>query len=527
MANKIVYCFVLGDTGNTFLVTIAEPTTLINNNEHPINDITVAFFKDLIWDKKGSVLKTSRPGITSDMLDLWKVEIEETATNIKLLKNTETDIEKAFEGEKLTTFEKINEIFPKPSPKYIHIIMQPPLSATTEHKQKKGAFVRENHLLYVDKTSWLVKLNLNSGQYFVSRSQKFGKSMFLSMIESFFLVQHDLFKDLYIYQHPPEIYVKSIIRKWNESDLPLIPVIRLDFSVLTLNEGSEMLRNELIQLLKSIGESYGITLKLDSVKGITKELITTLAGHEENMYEKVVILINEYDSPILNAFDAMKESLTIADHNHGVLKGFFEMLKSSQQYIKFCFVTGVTMFSNMELFSGANQLTDMTMRDKLSDAYGFMEDEIVKAFEFSGGYDIKETMTKLRERYNGYFWDGQTKVYNPYSVCSFFDAYQLENFWIKKGRTSFLAKLISIEHIKNITSETTIKKDFIIPVSIESIMNSTPPISLLFQAGYLTIKRTIGEDLFLEIPNHEVRDSLMSELWSNSLGVTIEKAFKI
>ncbi|CAI2191752.1 16348_t:CDS:2 [Funneliformis geosporum] len=490
MANKIVYCFVLGDTGNTFLVTIAEPTTLINNNEHPINDITVAFFKDLIWDKKGSVLKTSRPGITSDMLDLWKVEIEETATNIKLLKNTETDIEKAFEGEKLTTFEKINEIFPKPSPKYIHIIMQPPLSATTEHKQKKGAFgieILRKHLLF----------------------------------------KHDLFKDLYIYQHPPEIYVKSIIRKWNESDLPLIPVIRLDFSVLTLNEGSEMLRNELIQLLKSIGESYGITLKLDSVKGITKELITTLAGHEENMYEKVVILINEYDSPILNAFDAMKESLTIADHNHGVLKGFFEMLKSSQQYIKFCFVTGVTMFSNMELFSGANQLTDMTMRDKLSDAYGFMEDEIVKAFEFSGGYDIKETMTKLRERYNGYFWDGQTKVYNPYSVCSFFDAYQLENFWIKKGRTSFLAKLISIEHIKNITSETTIKKDFIIPVSIESIMNSTPPISLLFQAGYLTIKRTIGEDLFLEIPNHEVRDSLMSELWSNSLGVTIEKAFKI
>lgn len=133
-------------------------------------------------------------------------------------------------------------------------------------------------------------------------------------------------------------------------------------------------------------------------------------------------------------------------------------------------------------------------------------------------------MTKLREKYNGYSWDGQTKVYNSYSVCSFFDVHELENFWIKKWKTSFLAKLISIEHIKN---KTTIKRDFIIPISIESIMNSTEvPISLLFQAGYLTIKQAKGEDLFLKIPNNEVRNSLMGELWSNSLGVTIEKAFK-
>ncbi|CAI2194279.1 8371_t:CDS:2, partial [Funneliformis geosporum] len=165
--------------------------------------------------------------------------------------------------------------------------------------QSEFKLVCENHLLYVDKTSWL----------------------------------HDLFKDLYIYQHPPEIYVKSTVRKWNESDLPPIPVIRLDFSDLTSNEGSEMLRKELIQLLKSIGESYGITLKLDSVKGITKELIITLASHEENMYEKVVILIDEYDSPILNVFNTMKESLKIADENREILKGFFEIIKSSQQKI--------------------------------------------------------------------------------------------------------------------------------------------------------------------------------------------------
>ena len=91
--------------------------------------------------------------------------------------------------------------------------------------QSEFKLVRENHLLYVDKTSWLSKLDLNSGQYFVSRPRKFGKSMFLSMIESFFLVQHNLFKDLHIYQHPPEIYVKGTVKKWNEPNLLPIPVI--------------------------------------------------------------------------------------------------------------------------------------------------------------------------------------------------------------------------------------------------------------------------------------------------------------
>lgn len=149
---------------------------------------------------------------------------------------------------------------------------------------------------------------------------------------------------------------------------------------------------ELIQSLKSIGETYGIALKFNTVKSVTEELITKLANHEENVYEKVVILVDEYDSPILSVFNATKESLKVADENREILKGFFEIIKSSQQKIKFCLVTGVTMFSNMQLFSGANQLVDLTMRDKLAGAYGFMEDEIEKVFEskFSGVYcDIK------------------------------------------------------------------------------------------------------------------------------------------
>ena len=106
------------------------------------------------------------------------------------------------------------------------------------------------------------------------------------------------------------------------------------------------------------------------------------------------------------------------------------------------------MFSNMQLFSGANQLVDLTLSNKLSEAYGFANNEIETTFEnkFLGEYsNVLETMNKLKEKYNGYSWDGNIRVYNPFSICSFFYENKLENFWIKKGRTSFLAKLVRLE----------------------------------------------------------------------------------
>jgi hypothetical protein len=397
--------------------------------------------------------------------------------------------------------------------------------------------VRKYHKLYVDKTEWLTRLELNSGQYFVSRPRKFGKSMFLSMVESFFLVQYNFFQNLYIRDHPPDIYVNDKVEKWGEN-LPSIPVIRLDFSLLTSDKGPEMLEKDLIQILQSIGERSEIDIPNDNVKSATFKLITSLADDNENMYRQVVILIDEYDSPLLNVIGITEESTKVANDSHGVLKSFFEVIKALQSKVKFLLVTGVTMFAHLGFFSGLNNLKDVTLSSELSGAYGFTGDEIKKVFGDklsnlcqSGHYNnVQDVMNMLQIKYNGYSWDGKMKVYNPYSICSFFESFEYENFWIQKGKTKFLARLISSEHVKNIVDEITIKKRLVVPVDVDDIQKSSElPVSLLFQTGYLTIKQQKTDDqgeqcLVLEIPNAEVRESLMSELWANLSNTSIETA---
>ncbi|PKK66884.1 DUF1703-domain-containing protein [Rhizophagus irregularis] len=550
MTRKVVSCYIL-DRNHKITIDLCDTNTIYDksgNHEVPFDLLTFDHLRKLIW----SDIKSNEEDINgAKQLKLWLGEKSK-----ELEKNFRDGVyEELDPTDKLSTnifqFGSIIIVQPLSSPEHIQkkrkLWHKDPKETSIIHgsnnevrqipvSQSEFKLVRENHLLYVDKTFWLSKLDLNTGQYFVSRPRKFGKSMFLSMIESFFLVQHDLFKDLYIYQNPPEIYVKDKIKEWNK-ELDPIPVIRLDFSELTSNKGPDVLEVGLIQMLRFIGESYGVNLKYnDSVKDVTKELITTLAGHEENVYKKVVILIDEYDSPILSVFNATKESLKIADENREVLKGFFEIIKSSQQKIKFCLVTGVTMFSNMQLFSGANQLVDLTLSDKLSGAYGFANKEIETTFEskFLGEYsNVSETMNKLKEKYNGYSWDGNIRVYNPFSICSFFYGNKLENFWVKKGRTSFLAKLVRLEHIKDIAKhEIRINRDCMTPVSIENIQNSSElPVSLFFQTGYLTIKKVEivnkeTEYLILAIPNSEVRNSLMGELWANTFCIPVENAFR-
>ncbi|CAG8743241.1 4990_t:CDS:2, partial [Funneliformis caledonium] len=399
--------------------------------------------------------------------------------------------------------------------------------------------VREYHKLYVDKTEWLTRLELNSGQYFVSRPRKFGKSMFLSMVESFYLVQYNLFENLYIRDHPPNIFINNKAERWNEN-LPPIPVIRLDFSLLTSDEGPEVLKKDLIRVLQSVGEQYGIDTVNDNVKSATFKLIKSIADDNENKYRQVVILIDEYDSPLLNVIGITKENTKFANDSHGVLKSFFEVIKALQSKVKLLLVTGVTMFAHLGLFSGLNNLKDVTLSNELSGAYGFTSDEITKVFGDkllnlgkSDRYnDVQDVMNKLQKKYNGYSWDGNIKVYNPYSICSFFENFEYENFWIQKGKTKFLARLINMEHVKNIVDEITIKKRLIVPVDVDDIQKSSDlPVSLLFQTGYLTIKQQKTDDdgeqcLVLEIPNAEVKESLMSELWASLYKTSIEIACK-
>ncbi|CAI2195535.1 12303_t:CDS:2, partial [Funneliformis geosporum] len=406
--------------------------------------MSISKLKDMIYDKKKNNFEGK--GFDPSDLHLWKVDIPGDTKNVKLetlesrshdINNENTTIQE-LGGRRLTPFESLGDIFDNDS-KNIRIIAQPP---TTESPMKKRRLwyrdpkeanviqdssnkdqkvpvsesefkrVREYRKLYVDKTEWLTRLELNSGQYFVSRPRKFGKSMFLSMVESFFLVQYNLFENLYIRDHPPNIFINNKAEKWSEN-LPSIPVIRLDFSLLTSDEGPEKLKKSLIRVLQLAGEEYDIDIDTDTanydVKGATLELITSLAGDDKNEYRQVVILIDEYDSPLLNVIGITKENTQIANDSHGVLKSFFEVIKALQSKVKFLLVTGVTMFAHLGLFSGLNNLKDITLSDELSGAYGFTGDEITKAFgdklsnlcKSDDHYrDVQDAMNRLQKKYN-------------------------------------------------------------------------------------------------------------------------------
>ncbi|RIA99355.1 hypothetical protein C1645_811602 [Glomus cerebriforme] len=528
----------------------------------------ISFLKDEIKKKKENDFRD----IDSDKLDLWKVNIPAGDERLKtLMSNAKFDVANS-DAVFLDPMLKITKYFPENcnlSPEHVHIIVQSPPPTTTEPPMKKRRLwkenpkeasviqgssnkdqkvpvsesefkrVREYHKLYVDKTEWLTRLELNSGQYFVSWPRKFGKSMFLSMVESFFLVQYNLFENLYIRDHPPDISVNGKVEKWGK-DLPSIPVIRLDFSLLTSDEGPEVLKKDLIRVLQSIGAKYDTNfMNDDNVKSAIFKLIMSLANDDDNIYKQVVILIDEYDSPLLNVFGIEKENPNIAQDNHEVLKSFFEVIKALQNKVKFLFVTGVTMFAHLGLFSELNNLKDVTLSNELSGAYGFTNDEIIKVFGDklsnlcqSDHCSEQDIMNKLQKKYNGYSWDGKIKVYNPYSICSFFDNFEYENFWIQKGKTKFLARLIDMKHVKNVVNEIMIKKRLVVPVDVGDVQKpSELLVSLLFQTGYLTIKQQKTDDddeqcLILEIPNAEVKESLICELWANLDNTSVETAWK-
>ncbi|CAG8643696.1 12235_t:CDS:2 [Funneliformis mosseae] len=534
MADITLYCYLLGTPINSSIPVDIGEMTRVEGVDVPIEKFSFGHLKKQIWPNNNEANK----------LRLWKFETPFKKDNEDLKRFNEnfcndTDLEQEL-GEDLSPEPPMKKRrLWKIDPKGISVIQSNNEVQQVSVSESEFQRMRMYHQLYVDKTCWLTRLRLNNGQYFVSRPRKFGKSMFLSMVESFYLVQYNLFENLYIRDHPPNIFVNNKTERWNEN-LPPIPVIRLDFSLLTSDKGSEMLENDLIRVLQSVGEQYGIDTVNDNVKSATFKLIKSLADDNENKYGQVVILIDEYDSPLLNVIGITKESTYIANDSHGVLKSFFEVIKALQSKIKFLLVTGVTMFAHLGLFSGLNNLKDVTLSNELSGAYGFTSDEITKVFGDkllnlgkSDRYnDVQDVMNKLQKKYNGYSWDGNIKVYNPYSICSFFENFEYENFWIQKGKTKFLARLIGTEHVKNIVDQITIKKRLVVPVDVDDIQKSSDlPASLLFQTGYLTIKQQKIDDddeqcLVLEIPNAEVKESLMSELWACLYNTSIETACK-
>lgn len=361
--------------------------------------------------------------------------------------------------------------------------------------------VNENYL-YVDKTREIANLLSRGGKYyFLSRPRRFGKSLMVSTLKEIFSGNKELFKGLSIYDS----------WKWEKH-----PVIHLDF--LGLQYGS---REELIETLEFMvtgsARVYGVQLQERRYDKRFKELIEKLS--REN---KVVILVDEYDKPIIDNI----ENRETAGKNRDVLRTFYEAIKGADQYLKFVFITGVSKFSKVSIFSGLNNLNDITLDENSAVLLGYTEDEIVSYF----GEEIKDMSRrwgissgdlweKIRTWYNGYSWDGSSRLYNPVSVHYFVSKREFGNYWFSTATPTFLIKIIRERELE-ISEFDGIETD---GSEFESYdVDNIAVTPLLFQTGYLTVEKVtfnVGEKTYyLSYPNKEVRESFLKHLLRSYTG---------
>jgi hypothetical protein len=346
-----------------------------------------------------------------------------------------------------------------------------------------------------------IKLDLSrpGGKYFLSRQRRFGKSLLLSTMEELFKANASLFEGLYIYE------------KWDWKKN--FPVIHLDLS----NADSTSTKNLKISLefmITKIARDNNLFL---SIQGIFKLMFNELIEELYNKTgKKVVVLIDEYDKPII---DNIKYH-DLAENNQKVLNNFYGVLKSSEEFIEFIFLTGVSKFSKTSIFSGLNNITNITVDSKFSDICGYTQEDLETCF-----FKHLDTLSKdnnishdklldlIREWYDGYSWDGKNCLYNPYSILSLLAKGIFMNYWFETGTPSFLMDFIRNNKGTNILfNNPTITGDF--PnFDLENLDFTT----LLLQTGYLTIKHmniVVGElpSYNLAIPNREVSQSLFTSI---------------
>ena len=357
--------------------------------------------------------------------------------------------------------------------------------------------LRQGGFAYVDKTKFVYKLADEGSYYFLSRPRRFGKSLFLSTLEAYFLGRKELFEGLAIY---------DMEKEWKSH-----PIFYIDLN--TANFRDENSLYEVLNSHVSVWEEmygareYETTLAL-RFKGV-------IARAAQKKGRNVVILVDEYDKPILQTFHDKE----LQENYRNELKAFYSVLKTQDKYIRFAFLTGVTKFGKVSVFSDLNNLMDISMDSRFISICGITEKELKANFkegiaELSDatGKTEEETLEELRINYDGYYFkSGSIGIYNPYSVLNTMSKLEYDTYWFETGTPTFLVELLKLHHyeLENLTKEQ-ISADVI--NSVDSM--STNPIPMIYQSGYLTIK---GYDerfkkYRLGFPNKEVEEGFLNFL---------------
>ena len=367
--------------------------------------------------------------------------------------------------------------------------------------------LRTKGYIYVDKTRFIDSIVRIGKPYFLSRPRRFGKSLFLSTLKSYFEGRKDLFEGLAISR--------------TETEWKKYPVLHFDFTGKNY-ETSDDLIMKIDDILSGYEKLYGKNTESNDVSIRFKNLIK--AAHDKTG-SQVVVLVDEYDKPLLQNVENPETENKI----RSVLKGFYGNLKGEDAHLQFIFITGVTRFDKVSIFSDLNNLNDISLSERYSAICGISQEELeanfvpeIQAMAEKNGYSADECLAELKRNYDGYHFsqDVKTDIYNPFSLLKAFSDLYFGSYWFSTGTPTFLTKMILDSGFDYRSLE------YGVEVSTRSLENyrlsSNEPLPMLYQTGYVTIKSFDAEfrSYTLGVPNEEVKFGLYERLLPLYAGYT-------
>ena len=365
--------------------------------------------------------------------------------------------------------------------------------------------IRKDGFVYVDKTALIYDLVTKGTIYFLSRPRRFGKSLLVSTLKNYFQGKRELFEGLAI---------DSLEKEWAE-----YPVFHIDFNGINFTEG-DTLANKIEDHIAAWEEIYG---KSPIFRNTGDRFAYVLKRAHEQYGRRAVVLIDEYDKPILDVLDTKLtvevdgERRPIEDVNRNILKGFYSVFKAADQDLQFVLLTGVTKFSQVSVFSGFNQPADISMDRRYEALCGITETELYSYFdepikELAEEYSmsVEEMKEFLKRQYDGYHFSRKlTDIYNPFSLLNAFSMVEVADYWFRTGTPSYLIRLLNHtnEDLDELTGRYYDPSKF-----IDYKADVEMPLPMIFQSGYLTIKDCdlSMNTYLLDFPNNEVRKGFVT-----------------
>ena len=371
----------------------------------------------------------------------------------------------------------------------------------------------EDGYVYVDKTALIYSLAKEGKIYFLSRPRRFGKSLLVSTLKNYFLGRKELFKGL------------AIDRM--EKDWHAYPVFHIDFNGRDFTRGGT-LEQVLEGYVSGWEEEYGLTGNKSPLVG--DRFIRLLEHAHEQCGRRAVVLIDEYDKPILDVLDTNLETtvddnrMLLEDRNRNVLKGFYSVFKAADEHLQFVLLTGVTKFSQVSVFSGFNQPQDISMDDQYGALCGIAQQELehyfaesIDAMAQKHRRSAEEMKQVLKRQYDGYHFSSElVDVYNPFSLLNAFKSKRIADFWFQSGTPSYLIRLLNHtqENMDELTGRFYSPEEF-----VDYKADVEKPLPMIYQSGYLTIKdyNMRRNTFLLDFPNNEVKNGFLTMVASDYL----------